>query len=270
MGLLDALKEQCVAVGSTAVDKPGLLREIAQLACASPLLRDVNIDTVEQGLAAREELGSTGFTNGIAIPHCTLEGLGGFVVGLVTHPKGLQFDSLDKKPTHIFAFIVGPPSERNEHVRLLSGISRVLNDKATRDELLRATTPAVLHETFLRHAAGEVERGGDTVCSLFHVSVQRQELFDDILQVFSEMEGCSVSVIEAQDASSYLHRLPLFAGFWSDERHGFHRIIVAVVNRAFANETLRRINTVTGDLSRRRDIAVMVQDLIYCSGALEL
>lgn len=270
MALTEALTPQCVAVGCSATSKDAVLAELATLMCASPTLAGHSPTQVAEELSRREAIASTGFTDGVAIPHCRLDKLDGFVVGLLTHPDGIDFGSLDSRPAHMFACIVGPADKRNEHVRLLSGISRVLSNPATVAELLAAPNAEVLHETFLRHAADRIESDDETTGSLFHVFVQKEELFEGILRVFSEIPGCSPTVLEAHDASEYLHRLPLFAGLWSEDRRGYHRVIMAVVGRDMANETLRRIRTSVGELKKRSGVAVTVQDLVYFAGNLEL
>jgi hypothetical protein len=66
----------------------------------------------------------------------------------------------------------------------------------------------------------------------------------------------------------YLSKLPLFASFWSDEPSNFGRIIIAVVDKKLTNETLRRIESVTGDLNKSTGIMVTVQNVDYAAGSL--
>jgi len=270
MGLLEALHESCIRVGSDAADKVAVLREIAGLAKESPVLSQVDENAIYEALSSREEIHSTGFGHGIAIPHCAFDKIESFIVGILVHARGVAFDSLDGKPTHIFAFIIGPMSKRNEHIRLLSEISRVLHDEDTVKQLLAAGGPAAVRERFLQPVAGQPDRKGQTETdrSLFHVAIQDEEKFDDILQVFSEMDECSVSVVEANDVTQYLHALPLFAGFLSDKRKGYHRIIIATVRKSLANEALRQITMVTGDLDAASGVMVAMQELSFCSGSL--
>lgn len=269
MGILESLKEEYVAIRQNADSKPEVLRAIAStVAEASDM--PVSAERIAQALQEREDLGSTGFQNGVAIPHCALEEVQDFSVGLFVYPDGIDFGSFDGKATRVLVYIVGPASKRDEHVRLLASVSRILNNPDIVSELTAASTPTALRESFLRHAAETVEATEEMQRSLFHVFIQREELFQDILQVFSEVNQCSIAVLEAGDASQHLHAMPLFAGFWSSEGKNYHRIVLAVVPRNLANETLRRLGTLVGDVNSAKGIMITIQDLFYCSGSLML
>lgn len=268
MGLVETLKEEFVAIRRSSDSKPEVLQAIASAVAKSSVMPEVSAESIVEALRKREELGSTGFQNGVAIPHCSLQQAREFAVGLFVYPDGIDFDSFDGTPTRVLAFIVGPADKRDEHVRLLASISRILNNREVVSELVAAGTPTALRESFLRHAAETVETTEETQRSLFHVFIQREELFQDILQVFSEVNQCSIAVLEAGDASQHLHAMPLFAGFWSSEGKNYHRVVLAVVPRNFANETLRRLDTVVGDIGANKGILITIQDLFYCSGSL--
>ena len=92
MDLFKVLQRECIAVRSAARDKAGILDEIARPAKASPLLEAVTAEAIRDGLADREDLGSTGFGSGIAIPHCRMPSIQEFVVGLVTAPDGARHE----------------------------------------------------------------------------------------------------------------------------------------------------------------------------------
>ena len=269
MALLETLREECIAVDTVAGDKATVVKRIAELAMRSGVLKGLSEETLREALVRRERIGTTGFGNGIAIPHCAVEGIEEFVVGILALPHGADFESLDGKPVSICVFIVGPSRRRNEHIHLLSGISRILSTSGTAKEIRALRDPKAIREAFLRHAATDVEGHKGRERSLFHVLIQKDELFDKILTVFSELEGSSVSVVEARDAASHLNALPLFAGFLADKDTGRNRLVLAIVPRALANEALRRISTVAGDLDSVRGLVVALHDLEYCYGSLE-
>ncbi|MFW5775159.1 MAG: PTS sugar transporter subunit IIA, partial [Chitinivibrionales bacterium] len=241
MSVFDALCEQCIAIDSSADSKESALRLIARLARNNSSLAQVSEETLFKALEAREKIGTTGFGSGIAIPHCALEGIDRFVVGILIDRDGTPFDSLDDKPANILVFIIGPKEQRNEHIHLLSNISRVLKIKSAIKELLSAQSASAVKENFLRHCTGAIIQKKQKERSLFHIIIQKEELLDEILQVFSELEDSSVTVVEGNDASHFLNAVPLFSGFLSDKKKGYNRLIVAVVNKALTNEALRQI-----------------------------
>ena len=166
-------------------------------------------------------------------------------------------------------FIIGPDEETNEHIRVLSLISRILHIPGIVEELLAQHSPDALAESFLRHSREHVpvkEKGAYRLCQIF---VQDEDLFHEVLEVLASVQTASLAIVEGKNTREFLVAIPLFAGFWSDTHLGFNKIILMVIDASLTNETLRAIESVTGDLTKRSDILVLVQDLFYAAGSLE-
>lgn len=268
MKLIDVLREECVVANLAMADKQSALEQIVKTAKKCEVLKEIDRQKIIDGLMERESLGSTGFGNGIAIPHCRLEGISDFVVGLITAPAGVDFKALDKKPVKLIVFIVAPQGRSNEHIRLLSSISQALLIPGAVDEMLAETTTQALCESFLRHTRPDINGKDKTNKSLFHVFVQNEDLFRSILEVLASTESSSLVVLDSESTGVYLAKIPLFAGLWHDNPQSFCRIIVALIDKKLANESIRQIETITGNLTERDDIMVTVQDVAYCAGSL--
>ncbi len=269
MTLFEALRKECVLAGVAPTDKAGALAEVARCAKRSPLLANVAEAAIVQGLEEREALGSTGFGNGIAIPHCRLENVTDFIVGILTVPDGVEYDALDEKPVRLIVFIIAPQEASNEHVRLLSAISLALSSRGAIKEILAKKTPEAVLESFLRHASGELDRKGRTGKHLLHMFIQDESVFHELVQVFAGMDAINVSVITSENLSAYFSKVPLFRGLWDHDPGGFSHLIVAVVPQELANEAVRRVETITGNLDERTGVLLTVQELFYCAGSLE-
>ncbi len=269
MQMSDILFKEAIAVESSAVNKGELLKELAAIACCSELLKGYTEEQLAAAFEEREKLGSTGFGGGIAIPHCRIEGLDRFVVGLLVHKNGVDFAALDKKPSTIFAFIVGPAEMKNEHVHVLSKISRVLSAKGVVAELLSASTADGAYETILRHSGDDLTQESTELEAMVQCSVvvQREDIFEPLVEIFTALEHCSAAVLRADDSSSYFGTVPLFKSFFADDS-SFNRMIVATLPKKLANETVRQIESVTGDLKQKSGVLVTVQELFYCNGSL--
>lgn len=270
MNLSNHLHECCIQCNARASKKTDVLRAIARLASRCDHLKHLSEDRIFQGLSDREALGSTGFGDGIAIPHCTVEELSEFVVGLITVPDGVDFDSIDDQPTRLFMFILAPANQRNEHIQALSRISSVLRFPANVREILAADTPAAARENFLRHLSVETETPVKKEYSHFTVIVQDEAIFNDVLAIFTDIPNCFVSVIESSSAGAYLHALPLFASFWNDDQQGFQRLILAVVNKSLSNEAIRRVKMILEETDNEASILLFTQPIAYMTGALTL
>lgn len=86
-------------------------------------------------LLAREALGSTAIGQGIAIPHGKCESVKELVAALGISKAGINFDSLDGDPAHIFFLLVAPLDSAGPHLKALAKISRLLKDKYFRENL---------------------------------------------------------------------------------------------------------------------------------------
>ena len=90
MSLFKDLKEECIQIGSDATNKEEVLKEIAKLAKQCSALDNVSETDLFQALLDRENIGTTGFEKGIAIPHCKLDSISEFVVGALVIPEGVD------------------------------------------------------------------------------------------------------------------------------------------------------------------------------------
>lgn len=268
MRIIDLLRSECIAPKATLNGKADALEKVAALAKRCKILEHVDQKAILEGLQQREELGSTGFTNGIAIPHCRLPEVEEFVVGLLTVPSGVDFESLDGEKVTLIVFIIGPENGAHDHLSLLSEISHTLRIPGVIDELTAATTSEALTESFLRHCRGDVDKKDHNSKNLFHIHVRNDDCFHELLQVLVSLEPTTLTVVEATQASEYLAKIPIFAGFWSDREQHVCRIIVAQIEKRLTNEAIRRIEEITGPLDECADVSVSIQDLFYSAGFL--
>jgi PTS system nitrogen regulatory IIA component len=268
MDIVKVVRPECVKAGLSPANKAEVLSEVARLAAGSPAIPGTTAQQVEAGLVEREEVGTTGFGKGIAIPHCRLESAQEFVVGALSVPGGVEFSSLDDQKVRLVVFIVGPARESSEHIRILSMISRALSRPDAVAEMIAASSDGMLYESLVRHLVDEPVADKDEGRSLFHVFVQDEDLFRSILEVFGGTEPRFTAVLEAENASAYLSKVPLFAGLWHDSPRTFSRVIVSLVRKRMTNELVRRIEAVTGPLSKTDNVLVTVQDVFFSAGSL--
>lgn len=250
-----------------ATDKEAVLKDIAATAKNSPALKAFSEEQLLNALSEREKTGSTGFENGIAIPHCRMKELDEFIIGLLLVPGGVDFNAMDGKPSYVFFFIIGPENQRNEHIRILSGISRTLAIKGVAEELKAASSPENAKELFLRHVVALPEKSGQEEKSCFIIHIQEESKFAEILQAAVSLTP-SVSVIEAGSPGKYLNSLPLFSTFWNNEDKEFHRVLTGLINKKLVNELLRSVNVISGGTEDKSGIMITIMDTYYTSGSL--
>jgi nitrogen PTS system EIIA component len=143
MKILDILPtEELIAPSLTGTTKSAVLRELAEhLARQQPA---VDASRLVEVLWERERLGSTAIGDGIAIPHGKLLGLQGVIGAFGRHVAGVDFDSLDGSPTHLFFLLVAPEDSVGQHLKALARVSRLLKDRTFRDKLIGVADRAEL------------------------------------------------------------------------------------------------------------------------------
>ncbi|MDH3801907.1 MAG: PTS sugar transporter subunit IIA, partial [Deltaproteobacteria bacterium] len=97
-------------------------------------------------LLERERLGSTGIGDGIAIPHGKVQDLDELVLSFGRSSQGIEFDSMDGRPTHLFFLLIAPENSAGIHLRALAKISRLLKSSHFRQRLLEAGTEEELFQ----------------------------------------------------------------------------------------------------------------------------
>ena len=122
----------------SAKDKEGILRELTAFLVERHVVAEGQQEAVLAALTERERKMSTGMQFGVAIPHAKLSDLAELVVAVAVSPKGVEFDALDQKKTHIFVVTLSPVTEVGTHVRFLADISRLLSSVKVRNALIAA------------------------------------------------------------------------------------------------------------------------------------
>jgi mannitol/fructose-specific phosphotransferase system IIA component (Ntr-type) len=89
----------------------------------------------------REAMMSTGLFPGAAIPHGKARSVDRMAAACGLSPEGVEFESEDGQPTHLFVLLVSPENATTPHVRLLANISRLLKEDSVRKGLLEARSP---------------------------------------------------------------------------------------------------------------------------------
>lgn len=159
MKIIDLLDDRSILLDGRVADKKAALDQMVELMDASGKLRDK--ETYRQGVYAREQEGSTGIGEGIAIPHCKSDavikpGLAAMVV-----KDGVEFESLDGQPAHLFFLIAAPNTEDNVHLDVLSRLSVLLMDEDFTNKLRQATSVSEFKQ-IIEDAEKSSENEGDT------------------------------------------------------------------------------------------------------------
>jgi PTS system nitrogen regulatory IIA component len=134
--ILDYLKEEWVIPQMQGTDKGSVLKELSGV-----LIKPCQVASAEellQVLLDREKLGSTGIGEGIAIPHGRLKKLKRFFISFGRSVKGVDFDSIDGKPSQLFFLVMAPENSAVDNLKLLGRIVALLKDPSFKRRLMEA------------------------------------------------------------------------------------------------------------------------------------
>ncbi len=135
MKICDVLDRKSILSDLKARNKKGILEELVVPVAE---IAGVSQKDLARVLMDRERLGSTGIGGGIGIPHGKMKDLESLVLGFGLSRKGVDFESLDGRPTHIFFILVTPENSTGLHLKLLARISRILKNDPFKSRLLEA------------------------------------------------------------------------------------------------------------------------------------
>ncbi len=143
--IVDLLSPGAIAAGLSVSSSKSLLQYFGQVAA-----REYGLDAslVVERLTERERLGSTGFGNGIAIPHGRVDGLDHVVGLLAVLEKPVEFQSVDDMPVDLVFCLLSPPDAGSAHLKALAQVSRWMRDRNFVAKLRGAGTPDSIYALF--------------------------------------------------------------------------------------------------------------------------
>lgn len=136
MRITDLLQENGIELNGRAADKRGAIDQMVALMDATGKLSDV--ERYKQAVLAREEEGSTGVGEGVAIPHAKTDAVKAPGLAAMVVKDGVDYDCLDGEPAYLIFLIAAPDTKENVHLDVLARLSVLLMDEDFRDRLIAA------------------------------------------------------------------------------------------------------------------------------------
>jgi len=128
MKLHSLLAEDLVLLDLKSRSREDVLREmVGHLKTKNRITKDKDL---YEKLIQREKLGSTAIGDGVAIPHCKLKGIKAPLFLLGVSKQGVNFDSLDGKPSHVFFMVISSPDNPGMNLQALAAIAKLVRKAA--------------------------------------------------------------------------------------------------------------------------------------------
>jgi len=136
MKILEVLPKEAIITDMKSKVKNEVIEE---LVASISKITGINRSELIKVLLERERLGSTGIGGGIGIPHGKLKNLESLIMGFGLSRKGVDFESIDGRPAHLFFILLTPENSTGLHLKLLARISRLLKNESFKKKLMKAT-----------------------------------------------------------------------------------------------------------------------------------
>lgn len=146
MSILEKINASTVCTPLKSTEKQAVVRELVMILKEAGLVR--NLDAACLAVNNREQLGSTGLGDEIAIPHAKTDTVDSVAIAVGITPSGINFDSLDGKPVKIFFLILANPEHASAHIEALSEIAKLTRNKSFCQSLIAAKNNAELVKLF--------------------------------------------------------------------------------------------------------------------------
>jgi len=139
------LNEGLIIPELVSLEREAVLKEmVGYLKAADQITHDKELF---DKLIQREKLGSTAIGDGIAIPHCKLKEVKSPLLALAVSKKGVNFESLDGKPTHVFFLVISSPDNPGQSLQILAAVAYLVRKTGSlQKRILAAKNPSKILE----------------------------------------------------------------------------------------------------------------------------
>ncbi|MFC3882164.1 fructose-specific PTS transporter subunit EIIC [Bacillus songklensis] len=138
MRITDLLKRETIVLNLSSSSKEAVIDELVDTLDSAGRL--AGRDEFKKAILAREAQSTTGIGEGIAIPHAKTKAVKTPAIAFGRSQAGVDYESLDGQPSHLFFMIAAPEGANNTHLETLSRLSSLLMDPAFRKQLMEAET----------------------------------------------------------------------------------------------------------------------------------
>ncbi|MBX2822869.1 MAG: PTS sugar transporter subunit IIA [Rhodothermaceae bacterium] len=134
--VIQLLDEHLVCLNLGGETKEEVIIGLTEMLQGDPRIN--NFELMRDAVLERERMMSTGVGKGIALPHAKTAAVNGITLAFATTAQPIDFNAVDNVPVRILFLILSAENEKTTHIKLLSRISRMMNDDSIREQLLKA------------------------------------------------------------------------------------------------------------------------------------
>lgn len=146
MSIVKLLSEETVFPALSADTKEELLNTMVD--SFQSAVNEKELEQIRTAVLEREKIMSTGVGKGLAIPHGKAAGITNNFAAFALLDEPIDYEAIDDQPVSMVFLLVGPEHQNSMHIKMLSRISRLMNNPAFRDKLSACSTAEEILQTF--------------------------------------------------------------------------------------------------------------------------
>lgn len=135
-GIHELLQQGAVFVHLPGETKEDVLTSMVGLLSDHPMME--NFEVARSAVIQREKMMSTGVGKGLALPHAKTAAVNGIIAAFATTEKPVDYNAIDNVPVQMLFLMLSTERAKSQHIKLLSRVSRLMNEDAFRSRLLEA------------------------------------------------------------------------------------------------------------------------------------
>lgn len=136
-------------------DKEEFLRRLARVMGSAEEV--TNVEEFESSIIDREGIMSTGIGLGLAIPHAKIASVKDFVISVGISREGIDYGAIDDQRVHIVVMIATPEREKDNYVRVLAKVVRILKSPEVRTGIVEAKDPTGVEQVIRQWYSGQIQ-----------------------------------------------------------------------------------------------------------------
>lgn len=154
MKISSLLDKQTILLDIEVVSKESLVKKM--VASLSDKIHPSLLPIIEDAVIEREQVMSTGVGKRLAIPHAKLKELDDNLAVFARLKNPLEYGSIDSQPVELVVLLIGSQDKASVHIKLLSRISRLMNNDLFRNQLFEAKNEDEILNIFMEEENGSV------------------------------------------------------------------------------------------------------------------
>jgi fructose-specific phosphotransferase system IIA component len=136
----EVIHEEGIVLDLKSHEKVSVIKELVSKLVDQGLVEDE--ESFLSDILKRENLESTGIGLGVAIPHARTLAARNLILSFGRSAQGVDFNSLDGKPSHLIFLIAAPETQKSQYIMALARLSKILRREETRAKLSNASSAA--------------------------------------------------------------------------------------------------------------------------------